>query len=476
MSQLRANVLLNLPKKFNTLVLYYNTYEKATFDQYLSASIALRSKNLKKAYEYIDDITGKGSLNEHFKHMVSETLKMDDESLNNVLNDSMFPVTKIDRTNKYVYYPLFNVAVLNNKIYDNFEGRDILTIKELLMIDYELKKIEIDKNGENEKYESYKIRFINKDVEINIANTWLPFDSLSFSNYCKKQDIEIERYQGIIHLEVEGDDWNLLTNNSFNSLFSSNKCFLDSNYDYCMITNDYIKRTKIAKVHGLYFYKDDRLDFNKANKDYCELAIKSLLDNSQINETKTKTLLAILKIVDDLIAQNIVNFVLTRKESKEISLFGLELIRKGIEKNWEIPTLKSIKSYASSSELNLIYNINSNLDYSLSELSRIDNNLLTVKHLETKQKYLSERNNKIEEIEKKLGAISGSALRQNGKKVLKQSNPDVKKFNKLCNKMFAHNEVALADMSDIQLDNKYKEVNEFYDLYLSVKKMYDELS
>ena len=42
--------------------------------------------------------------------------------------------------------------------------------------------------------------------------------------------------------------------------------------------------------------------------------------------------------------------------------------------------------------------------------------------------------------------------------------------------MFGHNEVDLADMSDIQLAHTYKEINEFYDLYLSIKKMYDELS
>ncbi len=200
MSQLQANVLLNLPKEFNTLVLYYNTYEKATFDQYLSASIALRSKSYLETNKYIDDITGKGSLNEHFKHMVEETSKMDDASLQSILNNSMFPVTKIDKTNRYVYYPTFYIAVLNNRIYKNFVGKDMQQIKEELMLDYDLKKVEIDENGKSDKYESYKIRFVNNDIEINIANTWLPLDSAAFREYCKEQDIEIDRYPGKIHL------------------------------------------------------------------------------------------------------------------------------------------------------------------------------------------------------------------------------------------------------------------------------------
>ena len=478
MSQLQANVLLNLPKEFNTLVLYYNTYEKATFDQYLSASIVLRSKNLRKANEYIDDITGKGSLNEHFKHMVEETSKMDDDSLQSVLKNSMFPVTKIDKTNRYVYYPSFYIAVLNNRIYKNFVGKDIQQIKEELMLDYDLKKVEIDENGESDRYESYKIRFINNDIEINIANTWLPLDSAAFREYCKEQDIEIDRYSGKIHQGVEGDDWNLLTNNSFNALFSSNKIFLDSNNDYCMITNDYIKRTKIAEIHGLYFYKDDRIDFNKNNRDYCELAINSLLVNSQINETKTKTLLSMLKVVDELIAQNVVNFILTRKESKEIAQLGLDLLHKGIEKNWAKESLQSFKTYAATSDLNKLYLIcdgdSSKLSFTISELALIDNDILSEEDLIAKKKYLEDRKNKISEIYNKIGEIANSGLRESIKGVLKQSLDLVKKFTKLCNEYVAHTKTQLDELSDEKLNNRYQKINEFYEIYLDIQKMYEE--
>lgn len=474
MSQLQANVLLNLPKEFKTLVLHYKTYEKATFDQYLSASIALRSKNSKKANEYIDDITGKGSLNEHLKNLYSKLSEMDDSSLEKILSDSMFPITKIDKTNKYVYYPLFKIAVLNNKIYDNFETLGIEKVKETLMIDYDLIGMSFEERGKNDKYESYKIKFTDNNIEIFIANKWLPFDSSLFSNYCKEQDLEIERYTGIINSNVTGDDWNLLTANSFNSLFSSNKVFLDNDKNYCIITNDYIKKTEIANIHGLYFYRETRIDFINKNKDYCEMAIKSLLVNQQINETKTKTLTSLLKVIDDLEAQNVINYILARKESKEIALIGLDLIRLGLEKNWNADALISIKSYSSTTDLNRLYRINPNIKYSLSELALIDNDILTEEDLVKKNQYLDDRKNKILDIQMKLGEITSSGLRQSIKKVLKQSDPKVKTFTKYCNDYLAHNEDSLDKFSDEQLNNRYNKINEFYDNYLDIKKMYEE--
>ena len=474
MSQLQVNVQLNLPKEFNTLVLEYNTYEKATFDQYLATSIALRSKNPKEAYAYIDELTGKGSLNEHFKKLYDSTSELELYSLEKILKDSMFPMTKIDKTNRYVYYPDFDIAILNNRNYKNFENCDIDEIKTLLMFDKDLISASVESRGSNDKYDNYKVRIQDDKLEISIGNEWKPMPYSIFEKYCKHSDIEIERYPGKIKDEADGEGWVLLTDNSFNALFSSNKSFTDNDGNYCIITNDYIKKTEIANIVGLYFYKEQRIDYIKQNRDYCELAVQSLLNNNQINEAKTKTLISILKVVDDILAQKVVNYILTRKESKEIALIGLDLIRSGIEKNWELDSLKSIKLYCSSTDMNSLYKICSSLDFLDSELALIDNDILTEDDLVRKSNYLDDRNNKKQFIESKLGEIAGSALRQSGKGVLPQSDANVKKFNKSCNEMFAHNKVALEDMSDIQLNNRYEKVKDFYNTYLIVKKLYDE--
>ncbi len=475
MSQLQVNVQLNLPKFFNTLVLEYNTYEKATFDQYLATSIALRSKNPKEAYKYIDELTGKGSLNEHFKKLYDKVSELELYAQEKILNDSMFPITKIDKSNRYTYYPDFDISILNNKVYKNFDGLSFDEIKTMLMISYDIINISIEERGSNDKYDNYKVRISNNSLEINIGNEWKPMSQDTFEKYCKHSDIEIERYPGRIKTKADGEGWVLLTDNSFNALFSSNKTFTDNDGNYYIITNDYIKKTEIAEIVGLYFYREQRLDFVKANKAYCEMAIKSMQDNSQINEVKTKTLVSMLKVVDDMLAQNVINYILNRKESKEIALVGLGLIRSGVEKNWEIDALRSMKTYALANDLNTIYRINNELFFPVEELALIDNDLLSESDLATKKAYLEDRANKKSFIESKLGEISGSALRQNGKKVLPQSNQDVKMFNKLCNEMFAHNDIALEDMTDIQLNNKYEKVKYFYDIYLTVKNMYDTL-
>ena len=70
--KLQAKVQLSLRKSYNIITLEYHTYEKATFDQYLAASIALRAETDNQIESYIDDLTGKGSLNIHFKKLVKK--------------------------------------------------------------------------------------------------------------------------------------------------------------------------------------------------------------------------------------------------------------------------------------------------------------------------------------------------------------------------------------------------------------------
>ena len=474
MSQLQANVQLNLPRKFNTLVLTYNTYEKATFDQYLATSIALRGTTKTQRNTYIDELTGKGSLNEHFKKLVDKALEFDKKSLQKILDDSMFPMTKVDKTNKFTYYPDFDISIMNNRIYKNFDKYSIDEIKQYLMLNYDIIDKSIEEGNTDFNYQNYKVRFTDNKIEIQLAGEWLPMDFDVFSRYRIDQKIDISLYKGTVKNVADGDGWILLTANSFNALFSSNKTFIDNDGNHCIITNDYIKETEIAEVYGMYFFKERRLDFVKQNKEYCKLAVNALLENYQINETKTKTLISILKVVDDITSQKVVNYVLVRKDSKEMSLLGLDLLKNGVEKNWELPAIYSFKTYCSSNDFNILYRVNPNLDYTLAELANVDNDLLSAEDLKRKQDYLLEKKNKIEEINQIIGTISSSALRQQGKKVLSQSDADVKKFNKFCNEIFAHNTMAVDDMSDIQLDNWYKKVKEFYDVYLIVQKKYDE--
>lgn len=472
---LQLNVQLNLPKEYNTLVLEYNTYEKASFDQYLAASIAYRCGGETQINKYIDELTGKGSLNEHIKKLVNQVKQNDKNTIEKILNESMFPVTKIDKTNRYVFYPTFNSCVLNNAFYSDLSKYTTEQLKNILMLPYDIINSRIEKRGENDKYENYLIRLAGDILEINISGEWIKFSENDFNKYCKKQQIDIYRYKGKISSKVDGEDWNLLSESYFNSILNINKNFLDDENNYCVLTNDYIKKTEIAKIYGLYFYREKRINFTKENRKYCEMAINSLVNTSQINEVKTKTLVLILQSVDDLLAQKVINYVLNRKDSKEIALLGLELIRSGLEKNWDKSALESIKNYSNTADLNTLYKLNKELSFTLSEIILIDNDILSKIDIDRKQQYLENRSNKIKEIQYKIGIITTSGLRENAKKVLSQSDQNVKKFTKYCNELIGHVDKNLEELSEIQLDNVLKKVNDFYDLYLLVKEVYDQL-
>ena len=83
-----------------------------------------------------------------------------------------------------------------------------------------------------------------------------------------------EKYKGKISSKVDGEDWNLLSESYFNSILNINKNFLDDENNYCVLTNDYIKKTEIAKIYGLYFYREKRINFTKENRKYWRPTIR----------------------------------------------------------------------------------------------------------------------------------------------------------------------------------------------------------
>lgn len=475
--KLQANVQLTLPKTYNTITLVYNTYEKASFDQYLMASVCLRSENKEVAYEYIDELTGKGSLNVHFKKMLNKIYEFDRESVQKILDDSLYPTTKIDKTNRYEYYPYFNVSVINKKVYQGNIGElSLEELKGLLMINYDLINFSVDSKNQTDRSENYYVLFNEDEMRLNLVGIeWVQISDEQFFESYKKPDIDITKYIGNVRGNAEGSGWNILSTASFNSIIKSSNLFVDTNNDCCMLTQDYIKKTEIANVFGLFFYRDTRLDFIKKNQDYCELAVKAIINNGWINEYKVKSLVSLLKNVSDITAQEVINYVLYRKDSKELTLLAFNLINQGLEKNWNERALNSMLQFASQKDLNNIYKISSTLDYTLSMLLLIDNDLLSEADMIRKEQYISNRKNKIREIQNILGEISGSGLREKIKSTLPQSSSEVKKFTKLCNELLAHNKESLDDMSDDKLEAKLNRAKEFKEIYIIIKKMYDEV-
>ena len=83
--KLQVRLKLSLNKEVKRIKISYNTFEKAPFDKYLAASLALRTRQLAgrsrqaattEAFAYIDEITGSGSLNPHLKELLNEAAKL----------------------------------------------------------------------------------------------------------------------------------------------------------------------------------------------------------------------------------------------------------------------------------------------------------------------------------------------------------------------------------------------------------------
>ncbi len=471
--KLQAKILLNLPKSLNTICLSYNTYEKATFDQYLVASIVYRCVTEKKINGYIDSITGKGSLNNHFKKLATKIMKMDKEAIERILENSMYPITKIDKTHKYIYYPDFNISIIGNKVHNgNICDLSIEKLKDLLLINYDLISFEVEQK-DNTKIDTYNVK-IDEKITINLLNDYtIDVSSDVLMKFYESPNIDFSKYKGIVKTECDNyDNWNMLTEKSYNAIVNNPRTFVDQNGNLCILNDDYIKNEEILNHFGLYFYKERRLDFNKNNSMYCSLALKYLFDNSYINEIKTKTLIAILKNVNDFDSQKTINYILSRKESKELSLLGLDLICRGIEKGWSDESLIAIKKFASSKDLSTIYRINNEIEYSLTEIISIENQILNDKHQNMKKNYFKERKNKIRMIQDILGLVIGKALREKVKKIPNQSDKDIKEFTKLCNNLFAHNKESLSDLGDEKLKNKLDKCIKLKDIALRIEQKY----
>lgn len=467
--KLQAKLQLNLQSINNVIRVSYNTYEKASFDQYLAVSIVSNTSLQSRAEKYIDDITGKGSLNAHFKKMIAKAKEFDDDIKKKVLNSSLYPTVKIDKSNHYTYYPDFDVSIFNKRHYKgdfkNFSQEDMQKIllmnEDVISINYEEK--------EHSQKDMYLVEFDDSKIKIKLFNEWYELETSKFQDLISYEIEGIERYKGSISTDADGEGWIILSNSALNNLINTNHFFYNREGNHIEILNDYLKLTKIIRAYGLYFYKEEICHFNKTNSDLCNETLNHLIETNSINEIKTKTLLKILDVIEDISAQQVVNYILARKESKELALFGLSLLKKGLETGWVNFALKQFKSFCSMNDLNIIYRVAPEIGYSPTELTKIDDYLLNERDKIIKEEYLNNRKNMINEINIKVGKITTSGIRERMKRM--DSSNFTKKFNSDLNKIVGHKKDDIRNYSDDKLKTFYGKVIAFYEDYEKMEDM-----
>ena len=467
---LQVSLKLKLSKQIKKIKVKYNTFEKATYDEYLICSLVLRtldnSNQDRVAFEYIDDITGDGSLNKHFRNIYARVKNFSKEQLSKIMANSMIPTLKIDEKNRYEFYPQLNVSVFNKKIYQG-DLSEYDTLSQLIMINEEIIDMSVETVKDDTKPEQYSVTFDEEEnIKIRILNDYLFINNEIFEESLCLDLGNINLYQGKIHDNVDGSGWRVLNNSALKNLFANRNYYYD-NGDHFFIRNDSARKTIISKVHGLYIYREEIIPYQN-NVDLCNKVIDFLLENKTIGELKLKSILFLLKYVSDIKAQKVINYMLLKKEEKEFALYGLDLIERGLIDEWDAPVAEIFLKYSSGYQLNLIYQANTELNYKIEQLIKIDLDSLKLEHKMQVIKYNADVEAKRKTIREITGDITTKGLREKAKDL--ESDETTKKFSKLCNRLIGHVNEGLDDVSLTTLEQWHSDALELKELSILIQR------
>lgn len=467
---LQVSLKLKLSKQIKKIKVKYNTFEKATYDEYLICSLALRtldnSNQDRVAFEYIDDITGDGSLNKHFRNIYARVKNFSKEQLSKIMANSMIPTLKIDEKNRYEFYPQLNVSVFNKKIYQG-DLSEYDTLSQLIMINEEIIDMSVETVKDDTKPEQYSVTFDEEEnIKIRILNDYLFINNEIFEESLCLDLGNINLYQGKIHDNVDGSGWRVLNNSALKNLFANRNYYYD-NGDHFFIRNDSARKTIISKVHGLYIYREEIIPYQN-NVVLCNKVIDFLLENKTIGELKLKSVLFLLKYVSDIKAQKVINYMLLKKEEKEFAIYGLDLIERGLIDGWGAPVAEIFLKYASGYQLNLIYQANTELNYKIEQLIKIDLDSLKLEHKMQVIKYNADVEAKRKTIREITGDITTKGLREKAKYL--ESDETTKKFSKLCNRLIGHVNEGLDDVSLTTLEQWHSDALELKELSILIQR------
>lgn len=481
---IQVSLKLKLFKQRKGIKVKYNTFEKATYDEYLICSLALRTmegigvekrsiinrlivgftghqnERDKAVYEYIDDITGAGSLNSHFKNIYDRVKGFSKEQLVKIMENSMIPMLKIDEKNRYDYYPQLDISVFNKRIYKG-DLEKYSNLPEILLIKEDIIDMSVILLDEGLEPEQYFVQFDDQyNVKVKILNDYIDVDSATFEKSLCEDVGNFETYHGKIHDSAKGDGWKLLNKTAFNNLFVSRNYYFDGG-DHCFIREKSVRKTIIAKVNGLHIYREEFL-YYKDDADLCSKVIVVLLNNNNIYEFKPSVIVDMLRNVSNEVAQQAVNKLLIQNDDKEVALLGLNLIEKGVVDGWLRIVLKKFLKYASGYHLNLIYQASQDLDYTIEHLIKMDYAILNLEHRAQVDKYNDDMEAKRKTIREITGEITTKGLRERAKRLT--SDDYTKKFSKLCNELIGHVSKDLDNVSFVTLEQWHKNALELKEI------------
>ncbi len=459
--EIHARVALSLPNKFYKVELKYDTFEKATYDSYLVASLVKNAANEEEAIQYIDEITGNGSLNAHFKKLYKDISALMPEQIDGILRDSLYPVTVIDTNHHFKYYEMFDATRMDGKVYSGNLAEKEDFYKLIMPKDKDAKFLGIKFQSEegNLKKDMYNAIFTDYGIKVELdGGKYCPITKEDFEEiFDEAVDMQSE-WMPNIGTEITGGNWNVLTNDVMATWGKSPFTYHNEERNLVILNSDFVKITEVISVFGLLFYKETKYEFKKQYSKHITEAINFLQQSNNINNFKTKSLLLMLAVIDDIKAQEIVEWFLTRKDSKDVAEFGMKLICNGLEKGWSKPVLMSIKKFASPANYKYLYKINSDLGFEVVDFLDIDDTDLIEIHRLQKRAFVNEKAEMIKSIRSWVGEML--EVREKAKRL--QKNNVVLAFNDFANKYIGHLKKDYEAMTFEQLKKEFDYVGSMY--------------
>lgn len=465
---IQVNLKLKLTKISKRIKVKYNTFEKATYDEYLISSLALRAHDEQEAYDYIDDITGNGSLNGHFKKLYEKVRTFNQEQLEKIMNSSLFPILKVDSSNVYEYYPEIDVSVFKKRVFNgDLAGYDNL-LQQVLYINEDVIELSFEEGKRFDKPDSYLVTIDDiGNVKLKLYDKSISISSDMFKQLIFNELDAIKEYKGTIYKTAEGSGWQIVNNSVIKNLFS-NKNYFYYKGDHCLIRNDNLRKTEMAQVSGLYIYREGYLSYDK-DTEICESVLNVLHKNKSFDLLKPKALVVLLQNVNEDVAIQYINKDINGKYlSKEIAEFAIGLLEKDFANGWTVLTLQNLLKQCDKSGYSCIYKASSEVKFDIEQLIVIDSDLLTEEHRNQVEEYYNNLNSMKQTIRMIIGDITTSGLREAVKKL--KSDAMTKKFTKLCNNLIGHEVDNLDKATYEQTVQWHKEAMELKNLSETISK------
>lgn len=469
---------LRLKKQNSVLIIRYKTFEKATYDQYLIASLIKYSNNDNEVENYINEITGKGSLNSHFKSLYKELSKLEWSSIDKILNDCLYPILKVDKSNYFMYYPELNISIMKEKIYKGSIKDYPLLPKQLLPKDCEFFESDVEEGKLKEDPDMYYVTFDEGKVSVDLKeNILCDINEDTFNDKVESDIKSMKEYKGTIFENVEGNNWKIISTSKYNDLTDNDsRNFIDKGNHY-FITNKYVKKTRVAKLFGLYLFKESIINYQPSNRKECILVLNHLKTSGLIETIKIQTLIEILKCVDNSIAIPYIDYLLDRKQSQQLTNLTFEIIKHANYYEWSSGAIQNLVSFMKSdNELLNVYKIAKGKNFAIEQKYRIyqlNRKLLTEEDFKEVKVFIENREAIIKQINMIIGEITNSGRREKTKKI--KNDPDVKKYRLMSNKYQGHVEEDIKKLNFEGLKKYLDEVMEYKRLDDLMKRKLEEL-